>query len=363
VIYRGSTRGCQTSRAAARGEASRPEGAGRDAVDTPGGRRLPSVRFPVADSFLPALVEAPLSRMSIVDRTLSATLPLVPRALVRRFSARYIAGESQEQALAVVAALNRQGAMATLDVLGEDLKDRQEAEATRLVYERMLDAIAAQQLAANVSVKLTALGLKIDPALALEHMTRLCAHAKAHGSFVRIDMEDSSCTEATLALHDRLRQDADNVGVAIQAYLRRSVDDVDRLVERRANVRLCKGIYIESRKIAYRDRDIVRRNFAFLLERLLKGGCYVGIATHDEILTWEGMRLIRELRLAPDRYEFQMLLGVDEALRRILIAGGHRLRVYVPFGERWYEYSLRRLKENPQMAGYVLKNILHPAGA
>jgi proline dehydrogenase len=174
-------------------------------------------------------------------------------------------------------------------------------------------------------------------------------------------MEDSTCTEATLALYDRLRRDADNVGVVIQAYLRRSLDDVDRLVERRANVRLCKGIYIESRNIAYRDRDIVRRNFALLLERLLRGGCYVGIATHDEILAWEGIRLVRELRLSTDRYEFQMLLGVDEPLRRILIGSGHRLRVYVPFGERWYEYSLRRLKENPRMAGYVLKNILRPA--
>ena len=299
--------------------------------------------------------------MSIVDRTLSATLPLVPRSLVRRFSARYIAGESQEQALDVVAALNREGAMATLDVLGEDLTQRHEAEATRLIYERLLDAIVERKLEANISVKLTAMGLKIDPGLALEQMTQLCAHAKRLGSFVRIDMEDSTCTEATLALYDRLRQDADNVGVVIQAYLRRSVDDVDRLVERRANVRLCKGIYIESRKIAYRDRDIVRRNYAFLLERLLKGGCYVGIATHDEILAWEGMRLVRELRLPTDSYEFQMLLGVDEPLRRILIGAGHRLRVYVPFGERWYQYSLRRLKENPQMAGYVLKNLLRPA--
>jgi proline dehydrogenase len=299
--------------------------------------------------------------MSIVDRTLSATLPLVPRSLVRRFSARYIAGESQEQALDVVAALNREGAMATLDVLGEDLTERREAEATRLIYERLLDAIIEQKLEANISVKLTAMGLKIDPGLALEQMTQLCAHARRLGSFVRIDMEDSTCTEATLALYDRLRQDADNVGVVIQAYLRRSIDDVDRLVERRANVRLCKGIYIESRNIAYRDRDIVRRNYAFLLERLLKGGCYVGIATHDEILAWEGMRLVRELRLPTDRYEFQMLLGVDEPLRRILIGAGHRLRVYVPFGERWYQYSLRRLKENPQMAGYVLKNLLRPA--
>jgi proline dehydrogenase len=299
--------------------------------------------------------------MSIVDRTLSATLPLVPRSLVRRFSARYIAGESPEQALDVVATLNREGAMATLDVLGEDLTERHEAEATRLIYERLLDSIVARKLDANISVKLTAMGLKVDPALALEQMMLLCAHAKARGSFVRIDMEDSTCTEATLALYDRLRRDADNVGVVIQAYLRRSLDDVDRLVERRANVRLCKGIYIESRNIAYRDRDIVRRNFALLLERLLRGGCYVGIATHDEILAWEGIRLVRELRLSTDRYEFQMLLGVDEPLRRILIGSGHRLRVYVPFGERWYEYSLRRLKENPRMAGYVLKNILRPA--
>jgi len=356
VIYRVSTGGCQTSRAAAPIAGWR-----RVAVDTPGGRQLPSRGNPVPEFSPAALVEAHRSRMTIVDRTLSATLPLVPRSLVRRFSARYIAGESQEQALAVVRALNGEGAMATLDVLGEDLTQRQEAEVTRLLYERLLDGIAAERLDANISVKLTALGLKIDPSLALDQMQRLCAHAKTHGSFVRIDMEDSTCTEGTLAVYDRLRQDADNVGVVIQACLRRSADDVDRLIERRANVRLCKGIYVERRAIAYRDREIVRRNYGFLLERMLKGGCYVGIATHDEILTWEGMRLVRELRLAPDRYEFQMLLGVDEALRRILIGGGHRLRVYVPFGERWYEYSLRRLKENPQMAGYVLKSLLRPA--
>jgi proline dehydrogenase len=296
--------------------------------------------------------------MSLFDRTVAAALPLVPRPVVRRFSARYIAGETPEDALRAVAALNRDGAMGTVDVLGEDIHRPEDAEATRSGYERILRGLSEARLEGNISVKLTALGLKIDRELALEQTARLCREARSLGNFVRIDMEDSSCTEDTLAIFHRLRAEFDNVGIVIQAYLRRSLDDVDRLVEMRANVRLCKGIYVEPRAIAYRDREIVRRNFAFLLERLLRGGCYVGIATHDEILAWEGLRLVRELRLPRDRYEFQMLLGVDEALRRILLAAGHRLRVYVPFGERWYQYSLRRLKENPRIAGYALRNLL-----
>jgi proline dehydrogenase len=140
--------------------------------------------------------------------------------------------------------------------------------------------------------------------------------------------------------------------------MRRAIDDVEELVRLGANVRLCKGIYVEHRTIAYRDRDIVQRNFTFLLRRLLEGGCYVGIATHDELLVWEGLRLVRDLGLDTSRYEFQMLLGVDEMLRDILVKAGHPLRVYVPFGRRWYEYSLRRLKENPRIAGHVIKRLL-----
>jgi len=188
-------------------------------------------------------------------------------------------------------------------------------------------------------------------------MTALLDHARQLDNFVRIDMEDSTCTTPTLEIYRELRKSYDNVGVVIQAYMRRSHDDVRELAAMKANVRLCKGIYVESRHIAYRDRDIVQRNFADLLAHLLDAGCYVGIATHDELLVWEGLRLVRDAQLDRTRYEFQMLLGVDQTLRDILVEAGHRLRVYVPFGKRWYEYSMRRLKENPRIAGYILKNL------
>ena len=283
---------------------------------------------------------------------------MLPRALVRRFSARYIAGEAARDALRVVGDLNRQSILGTIDLLGEDIGREKEARATGDAYRELITGIDREQLDCNISVKLTALGLKIDVDLCLEEMTHLLEHAKRLGNFVRIDMEDSSCTESTLGVYRRLRERFENVGVVIQAYLRRSAEDVKELVRLGANVRLCKGIYIEPRRIAYRDRTIVQRNFTALLETLLTGGCYVAIATHDELLTWEGERIVRSLELEPSRYEFQMLLGVEEPLRRILVEAGHRMRAYVPFGRQWYEYSMRRLKENPQIAGYALKNFL-----
>jgi len=296
--------------------------------------------------------------MSLFDRTLIATLPLMPKVIVQRFSARYIAGESDEDAMRVVRELNRETVMGTVDVLGEHTSAPEAARETLGIYKELLNAVDRQGLDCNISVKLSAVGLKIDTEFCMELMTELMEHAGRIGNFVRIDMEDSTCTSATLEIHRRLRERFDNVGVAIQAYLRRTDDDVDQLRELRANVRLCKGIYVEDRRIAYRDRTIIQRNFVHLLERLLEGGCYVGIATHDELLAWEAQRLVRALQLAPSQYEFQMLLGVDEMLRRTLVEAGHRMRVYVPYGRRWYEYSMRRLKENPKIAGYVLKNLL-----
>jgi proline dehydrogenase len=174
-------------------------------------------------------------------------------------------------------------------------------------------------------------------------------------NFVRIDMEDSSCTSETLRIYRELRREFTNVGVVVQAYLRRTLDDVAELGDLRPNYRLCKGVYLEPREISYRDMRVINRNYVTLLERLLRGGSYVGIATHDELMVWEAFRLIRELRLPSNAYEFQMLLGVDEQLRDIIHAAGHNLRVYIPFGRDWYAYSVRRLRENPRLAGYVFK--------
>lgn len=298
--------------------------------------------------------------MGLIDRSISLALPVVPRPIVRYFSKRYIAGSSVADALRVVRDLRQAGAMATLDILGEFITTPAEAQANTQAYEALLHEISRQQLAdANVSVKLTALGLLLDKQLCLDNMRILMRHVVELGNFLRIDMEDSPCTTDTLDIYRTLRVEfGGRVGVVLQARLRRTLDDVDRLTDQPANFRLCKGIYLEPRPIAHVDAEIIRRNFVLALDQMFRKGAYVGIATHDELVVWEALRLIRRHNLGREQYEFQMLLGVDEELRSVLIAAGHRLRVYVPFGEQWYAYSVRRLRENPQIAGYALKAIL-----
>jgi proline dehydrogenase len=297
--------------------------------------------------------------MNLLDRVIAGLLPLVPRPVVSHFARRYIAGATIDDAVRVMHALNQRGMLATVDVLGENITRLRDGEAGALEYIALLERIAADGLDANISVKLTQIGLALDPAACLEHMQRVCRRAQELGNFVRLDMEDSSVTQATLDLYHALRTDFPAVGVVIQAYLRRSRADVKRLTAERANVRLCKGIYVEPHTIAYRDADIIRRSYVELLEILLDAGCYVGIATHDEILVFEAMALIDRLGLGREQYEFQMLLGVQEELRQIIIDAGHRLRVYIPYGEHWYAYSMRRLRENPQVAGHVFRAMWH----
>lgn len=298
--------------------------------------------------------------MSVVDRALAMALPAVPKPVVGYFSRRYIAGASVEDAFRVVRALREEGAMATLDILGEFISSKEEAEAGGRAYVSLLERIASERVPeTNVSVKLTALGLTIDPELCLRLMREVVGTAERLANFVRIDMEDSPCTDRTLAIYRTLRSEfPGRVGIVLQSRLRRTLDDVDALTEEPANFRICKGIYVEPREIAFTDPELIRSNFTLSLERMIERGAYVGIATHDERLVWEGLRLVRRFGLSRDRYEFQMLLGVDETLRRILLRDGHRLRVYVPFGEKWHAYSMRRLRENPQIAGYVLKALL-----
>ena len=296
--------------------------------------------------------------MAVLDYLISRSLPLVPRGVVRAFSRRYIAGDALEDAVRVVRGLNGGGYMATLDVLGESVDRRALAEAAVKEYMRALRAIREESIDANVSIKLTQLGLKLDLDFCLANVRALCRSAGEQGNFVRIDMEDSTCTSPTLDVYRRLcLEGVENAGVVLQACLRRSLADVRSLPER-SNVRLCKGIYIETRSIAYHDRRVINKNYVRILEELFDRGCYVGIATHDEDLVWEAARLVEIKRPGPDRYEFQMLLGVDEELRGLVRGAGHRLRVYVPYGSYWYAYSLRRLKENPRLAGYVLMNLL-----
>jgi len=243
-------------------------------------------------------------------------------------------------------------------VLGEHSESKEQAAEAVKEYFKIIDGIKAGGYEANVSLKPTHMGLKLGYEFCREQIEQVVARAAEAGIFVRIDMEDRSCTDDTLRLYFDLRKKYEKVGVVIQAYLRRTVKDIQPLMEAKANLRLCKGIYNEPRMAAFKNRGIIINNYAFLLENLLKAGCYVGIATHCEETIWQAERIVHILGLNRNRYEFQMLLGVEPALRRILISQGHRLRVYVPYGSEWYAYSTRRLKENPAIAGHVMKSFL-----
>jgi proline dehydrogenase len=293
--------------------------------------------------------------MALLDRIIAHTLPFVPKPIVRKVAGRYIAGEEVADALRTVVRLNERGFRTTLDILGEHIHNIEQARSAVREYRRLLEEINRRKLDANISIKLTQLGLKVDLQACHDMANRLVERAKELNNFVRIDMEDSACTTDTLQIYKTLRQDHSNVGVVIQAYLRRTMTDVAALEDLRPNYRLCKGVYVEPEKIAYQDMNEINQNYVAILERLLRNGSYVGIATHDESLVAEAFRLIRENRLPVDAYEFQMLLGVSEPLRNRIRGEGHALRVYIPFGRDWYAYSVRRLRENPRLAGYVLR--------
>jgi len=296
--------------------------------------------------------------MSLFSRLVVLTLPVVPKFLVRRVARRYVAGESRDEAFEVIGRLNESGAEATLDLLGEEVTDRRKATAAVEEYVRLFDEIESRGVDSNVSIKLTMLGLEIDEAFCRDNVDRIAAAAAGHGNFLRIDMEDRTTTDATLRIYHELQPRHGNLGVVFQSYMRRTLDDIAGLPRVGGNVRLCKGIYIEPRTAAWKGYDTVRRNFVAALDKLMRQGVYVGIATHDEYLVCAARELIDRHQLTRDQYEFQMLLGVDEELRRVLLAEGHRLRVYVPYGRDWYAYSIRRLRENPEVARHIIRGVL-----
>jgi proline dehydrogenase len=288
--------------------------------------------------------------VALLQRALVGALPLVPRQIVQRLSSRYIAGPTLDDAMRVVRRLNGEGKLATIDVLGEEIRSPDEAQAIAAAYHEVLARVQSEGLDSNISVKLTGFGLGLDNELCRANFEAVVRDARERSTYVRIDMEDSSTTDATLALYRDLRASGyENLGVVLQSRLRRSLADTQGLND----VRLCKGIYVEPEAVAFQGYDEVRASYVRCLEALLDAGAYVGIATHDEYLLGEGLRLVAEHGLRPDQYEFQMLLGVRPERGDELVRVGHRLRVYVPFGTQWYEYSLRRLQENPQIAGYV----------
>jgi proline dehydrogenase len=293
----------------------------------------------------------------LFDRAVVRVLPAVPRSVVRRVASPYIAGSTLDDARRVVAGLNAEGMRATVDVLGEEIARPDEAEAIARAYRDALAAITEDGLDANISIKLTGFGLKLDEGLCRDLVFGLVADAHQRGTFVRLDMEDSSTTDATLELYRALRAAGhDGVGVVLQAALRRTLSDVEELAALEPSVRLCKGIYVEPPSVAYQGFDEIRTSFVACLDALLAGTGRVAIATHDEWLIERAVERVEGV--GRGLYEMQMLLGVRADRARRLVADGHPLRIYVPYGEQWYEYSLRRLQENPKVAGYVAKDVL-----
>jgi proline dehydrogenase len=294
--------------------------------------------------------------MDSVNQLIVFFLQFLPKRLVKRFAMRYIAGEKLDDAIQVMKYLNSKNMMGTLDVLGENVLTKEESLLAIQAGEEILHSIQENHLNANLSIKLTQFGLKIDEGFCYSNVKSLLGIAARYHHFVRIDMEDSSTTSATLKLYERLRSEGyENMGVVIQANMRRSEEDIRRLIPLRANVRLCKGAYREPEAIAFRSREEVQLNYLKLLKMLCDAKCYVGIATHDDFLVSGADQYIQKMNLQKADYEFQMLYGVKIKLRDQMVADGHRLRIYLPFGQHWYAYSIRRFKENPQIARYVIE--------
>lgn len=293
--------------------------------------------------------------MGPFSRLVVAILPYVPKPIVGIAARRYVAGETIDNAVDAIRRLNDEGAMATLDVLGEEVKDRARAEQFTKQYVHLFDTIQERGLDSNVSVKLTMLGLKLDIGFCRENLERICRSADGHGNFLRIDMEDHTVTDDTLALYREMRDKFGNVGCVLQGYMRRTQDDIRAMPAEGVNIRLCKGIYVEPEKIAFKKYQEVRKNFVESLDLIMQRGIYPAIATHDAWLVDRAYELIEKHGLERDQYEFQMLYGVQPKLRRRIIDDGHRMRVYVPFGEDWHPYSVRRLRENPAVAGNVIR--------
>ena len=300
--------------------------------------------------------------MALVNRALVWFIPYLPKAFAARFAGRYVAGESVQEALSVARDLNDRGFEVTLDILGEHVATSQEASDVTQAYVHLYGELAAGGIKGNISVKPTHLGLDLSADLCRENFGLLLDAAREHDNFLRIDMESSRQTDETLELYRDLAARYRQVGPVLQAYLRRSSGDLAQLTGEPFNFRLCKGIYLESADIAFNDPGEINRNFIALLRQGLEGGAYVAIATHDQRLISASLDLIKELDADQARLEFQVLYGVPMQGRlEQLLKAGHKVRVYVPFGEEWYDYGLRRLKENPAIAGYILKNIFHRA--
>ncbi|MCW8848369.1 MAG: proline dehydrogenase family protein [Melioribacteraceae bacterium] len=296
--------------------------------------------------------------MSFLNNLIVSFVKLLPESVVHIFAKKYIAGETLQDAINVTKELNSKGIVVTMDVLGESINSNEEAKEEKEECLRVLKAIDDNNLDANLSIKPTSLGLSIDPEYFYQNMREVIQKAKEYNNFVRVDMENSPYTDLTIKYFKKLQEEFDNVGIVLQAYLKRTEKDILELNKTNTHYRLCKGIYIEPAAIAYKDKQKVRDNFLMLLEKMLKNGSYVGIATHDDYLIKGSYDLIKKMNLSKDKYEFQMLYGVQEKLRDQVNNDGHKIRVYVPYGKKWYAYSVRRMQENPEIAMHITKSVL-----
>ncbi len=289
---------------------------------------------------------------------------LFPESFIYLFASRYIAGETLNDAVKLVRDLNSKNILATMDVLGEDTTNIDEANSAVQEALRVLDTIYNEKLNSTLSIKLTQIGLKLDYNLCLENMKKILHRAKELNNYIEIDMEDSSCTLDTIRIFRDLRKEYSNCGMVMQAYLRKAEnylkDNLDVL--KSSSVRLCKGIYNEPSEIAFKGKQEIRENYLRLLEFLFSENIYVGIATHDIKLINGAKELIKKYKKKTNEYEFQMLLGVKVDLRDKLAEGNYNVRVYVPYGKHWYKYSIRRMKENPELPLVIIKNIFAKRG-
>lgn len=295
--------------------------------------------------------------MNPINNAIVGFVKILPKSIVKIFAKKYVAGENLEEAIKVVKELNAKGIVTTMDVLGEAIQNREEAIAAKKECLELLGAIEEHKLNSNVSIKPTQLGLGINTEFCYELVEEIVRKAAGLNNFVRIDMEDSPYTDKTIQLFLKLREKYPNVGIVLQSYLRRTLDDVKMLNPKGGHYRLCKGIYVEPEKIAFKGKQEVRDNFMASLEQMLKDGNYVGIATHDKYLIDASYIMIKEMKIPKEKFEFQMLYGVTEFLRDKINSDGYKIRVYIPYGEHWYAYSIRRLQENPAMAWHITKSI------
>ncbi len=297
------------------------------------------------------------------NRFIASILPFFPKKFIWIFSRPYISGETIGDALRVSKELNNKNIKVTLDVLGEFIKTLDEAEANKNEYLNLIDETFRNGLKGNFSLKPTSFGLLLDKDICLDHIREIVAKAASFDGFIRIDMEDSPCTDPEIELFRKLKKEYPrNVGLVLQAYLKRTLQDIKNMLDLNSadvplSFRLCKGIYVESESIAFKKYEEINMHFLEDLEFIFRNKIHVGIATHDKALVDGACRLIEKCQVPKSMYEFQMLYGVTPKLRERIVSEGHNMRVYVPFGRQWFGYSTRRLKENPKMASHIIKAI------